>query len=112
VISATSIRDVKEFQKGFIATIQRALENKSSSCESSINQNTGDGSKVSKKLDSAPENAKIPFSWFVILGLIFSNIYGFNQLQTVHNKLNLLEEIMNLRLDTKGNSHSDEFSIE
>lgn len=112
VISATSIRDVKEFQKGFIATIQRALENNSSSDESSTNQNTGNGSKVSKKLDSAPENAKLPFSWFVILGLIFSNIYGFNQLQTVHNRLNLLEEMMNLRLDTKGDSHSDEFSIE
>jgi len=115
IICATSVRDVTQFQKGFIATIQRALEDKTSTRISTTKQNICDEIKVSStKTTHIPENAKISLSWFFILGLIFSNLYGLNQLQNVNYRLNLLETKINTRTrpNMKEPLISDECSTE
>lgn len=113
IISATSVRDVEEFQKGFVSTIQQALEDKSSTRISTKKQNICDEIKVSStKQTHIPENAKISLTWFFMLGLIFSNLYGLNQLQNVNNRLNLLETKITTRTNMKEPLISDECSTE
>jgi hypothetical protein len=99
IISATSIRDVEEFQKGFIAVIERALEDKSNTFEFAGKLSTCDRSKVSQHMNQSPANTKKSLSWIVILGLILYNLY---QLQTVQNKLDLLQKIVHLQMKEKG----------
>lgn len=101
IISATTIRDVEEFQKGFIAIIERALGDKSNTCEFAAKSSTCDRAIVSQNMNQSPPNTKKSLSWFVILGLILYNLY---QLQTVHNKLDLLQKIVNLQMKGKGES--------